>query len=39
VLEGFAAAPAIFRTRLRAVYERPARDNLAAGIRALAAAA
>ncbi|NMJ43822.1 hypothetical protein GWK16_21420 [Roseomonas sp. JC162] len=39
VLEGFAAAPAIFRTRLGAAYEVPARENLAAEITSLAAAA
>jgi len=39
VLEGFLAAPAIFRTRLGQVYEQPARENLAAEVRALAAAA
>ncbi len=39
VLERFAQAPAIFRTRLGQVYEAPARENLAGDIRALAAAA
>ena len=39
VLERFATAPAIFRTRLGAAYEVPARDNLAAEISALALAA
>jgi predicted metal-dependent HD superfamily phosphohydrolase len=39
VLEGFLAAPAIFRTRLGGVYEQPARDNLAAEVRMLRAAA
>lgn len=37
VLERFAQAPAIFRTRLGQIYEGPARDNLAGDIRALAA--
>ena len=39
VLERFALAPAIFRTRLGQVYETPARDNRAGDIRALAVAA
>ncbi len=39
VLEGFLAAPAIFRTRLGAAYEAPARENLSAAIDELAAAA
>jgi predicted metal-dependent HD superfamily phosphohydrolase len=39
VLERFASAPSIFRTRLGAAYEVPARDNLAAEISSLALAA
>lgn len=39
VLERFAGAPAIFRTRLGQVYEAPARENLAAALRELATAA
>ena len=39
VLERFAAAPAIFRTRLGAAYEAPARENIAAEISALSAVA
>jgi predicted metal-dependent HD superfamily phosphohydrolase len=42
VLERFAQAPALFRTRLAAIYEAPARANLAAeiaGLRAVSGAA
>lgn len=39
VLEGFAAAAPLFRTRLAAIYETAARENLAAGVAALSAAA
>lgn len=37
VLEGFAQAPALFRTRLGAIYEAPARANIAAEITRLRA--